>query len=68
MFSVTVQSSMLGGSALRQTNFNYYQGLTQAGLIGLEVAYQDLTIASTVTRGVADAIDASSGVASAIAN
>ncbi|TDG02548.1 insecticidal toxin complex protein [Paraburkholderia guartelaensis] len=54
--------------AMSQANLNYYQGLIQAGLIGQEVAYEDLTEASTVTRGVAETIDASSGVASAIGN
>ena len=54
--------------AISQTNLNYFQGLIQAGLIGQEVAYQDLTTASTVTRGVAETVDASSGVASAIGN
>jgi hypothetical protein len=54
--------------AISQTNLNYYQGLIQAGLIGQEVAYQDLTEASTVTRGVAETIEASSGAASAIGN
>jgi hypothetical protein len=54
--------------AISQTNLNYYQGLIQAGLIGQETAYQDLTIASTVTRGVAETIEAASGGASAIGN
>jgi hypothetical protein len=54
--------------AISQTNLNYYQGLIQAGLIGQEVAYQDLTTASTITRGVAETIDASSGAASAVGN
>jgi hypothetical protein len=54
--------------AMSQTNLNYYQGLIQAGLIGQETAYQDLTIASTVTRGVAETIDASSGASSAAGN
>jgi hypothetical protein len=54
--------------AISQTNLNYYQNLIQAGLIGQETAYQDLTIASTVTRGVAETIDASSGASSAAGN
>ena len=54
--------------AISQTNLNYYQGLIQAGLIDEEVAYQDLTLASTVARGVAETIDASSGASSAIGN
>ncbi len=54
--------------AISQTNLNYYQGLIQAGLIGQETAYQDLTIASTVTRGIAETIEASSGASSALGN
>ena len=54
--------------AISQTNLNYYRGLIQAGLIGEENLYQDLTIASTVVRGVAETTDASSGASSAIGN
>jgi hypothetical protein len=64
--------------AMSQTNLNYYQGLIDpthrlgqaasldAGLIGEETAYRDLTITSTVTRGVAETIEASSGAQSAV--
>jgi hypothetical protein len=54
--------------AMSQTNLNYYQGLIQAGLIGQEIAYQDLTEVSTVTRGVAETIDAIGGAFSAAGN
>ena len=54
--------------AISQTNLNHYQGLIQAGLIAEESLYQDLTLASTVVRGVAETTDASSGASSAIGN
>jgi hypothetical protein len=52
--------------AVSQTNLNYYEGLIHAGLIGQETAYQDLTIVSTVTRGVAETIEAASGAQKAV--
>ena len=54
--------------AISQASLNYYQGLIQAGLIGQEVVYQDMTIASTDSRGVAESLDASSGAASLVSN
>jgi hypothetical protein len=52
--------------AVSQTNLNYQQGLIHAGLIGEETAYQDLTLGSTVVRGVGETIEASSGAQSAV--
>jgi Tc toxin complex TcA C-terminal TcB-binding domain len=54
--------------AISQTNLNYYQGLIQAGLISQETLYQDLTTASTTTRGVAESVDAASAASSAVGN
>ncbi len=43
--------------AVSQANFKYFTGLIQAGLISGEIAYQDLTIASTVLRGVGNVFE-----------
>ena len=40
--------------AIAQTNLKYYAALIAAGLITGELAYQDLTITSTVLRGVSN--------------
>lgn len=50
--------------SISQANFSYYTQLIQTGLITDEIAYQDLTIASTVLRAAGDAMEA---VASAVA-
>jgi hypothetical protein len=54
--------------AISQTNLNHYQGLISAGLIDQELAYQDLTIASTVSRGAGEASDAIGSFLSATGN
>ena len=53
--------------AISQTNLNYYQGSDPGGLIDQETV-PGPDIASTVTRGVAETIDASSGASSAFGN
>jgi len=50
--------------AISQANFAYYTQLIQTGLITDEIAYQDLTVASTVLRAAGDAME---GIASAVA-
>ena len=54
--------------AMSQTNLNYYQSLINGFPIGQEVAYQDLTILSTVMRGASQAIEAVSGSMNATGN
>jgi receptor-binding and translocation channel-forming TcA subunit of Tc toxin/ABC toxin-like protein len=54
--------------ATAQANFQYYKGLIQAGLITPEVAYQDLTIASTVLRAAGNISEAIGGAMSASGN
>jgi hypothetical protein len=44
--------------AVSQTNLNYYTFLNNRNLIDQEIDYQDLTITSTVLRGVGDVMDA----------
>jgi hypothetical protein len=48
-----------------EINLVYYQQLIQNGLITDEIAYQDLTITSTVLRAAGDALE---GVAGGNAN
>ena len=43
--------------AADQTNFKYYTTLLQNGLVNGELTYQDLTIASTVLRGVGNVFE-----------
>jgi len=47
--------------AVSQTNFSYYTQLIQNGLNGDEIAYQDLTIASTVLRAAGDVLEGIAG-------
>jgi len=47
--------------AVSQTNLAYYNQLIQDGLITGEIAYQDLTIASTVLRAAGDVIEGIAG-------
>ena len=47
--------------AISQSNLSYYNQLIANGLITDEVAYQDLTIASTVLRAAGDLIEATAG-------
>jgi hypothetical protein len=54
--------------AVSQTNLNYYNALIPRGLIDQEIAYQDLTITSTVLRGVADITDAIGGAIGSAGN
>jgi hypothetical protein len=54
--------------ATAQANYQYYKGLIQAGLITPEVAYQDLTIASTVLRAAGNTSEAIGGAMSAAGN
>jgi hypothetical protein len=44
--------------AISQTNLDYYQLLSNRNLIDQEIGYQDLTISSTVLRGVGDIMEA----------
>jgi hypothetical protein len=47
--------------AISQANLAYYKQLIQNGLITDEIAYQDLTIASTVLRAAGDALEGIAG-------
>jgi hypothetical protein len=51
-----------------QANYQYYKGLLQAGLITPEVAYQDLTITSTVLRAAGNISEGIGGAMSATGN
>ncbi len=54
--------------AVSQANLTYYNGLIQQGLIGGEIAYQDLTLASMVLRTVGNGIETSGAASDALGN
>jgi len=54
--------------AVSQANLAYYNLLIQNGLITGEIAYQDLTIASTVLRGAGDVLEGIAGGMAAVPN
>ena len=54
--------------AVSQANLAYYNGLIQQGLIGGEIAYQDLTAASMILRAVGNGIEAAASAMSAAGN
>jgi hypothetical protein len=54
--------------AISQTNLSYYSTLIQNGLIGDEIAYQDLTAVSTGLRGASNIIEATGEASNSVGN